>query len=46
LPVAVQAKAAAVPDPLDTLQAKTKSAAQEAKSIANGVGAPDPVRVV
>lgn len=40
----MQAKAAAVPDPIDTLAAKTKAAAQDAKSIANGAGVPDPVR--
>ncbi len=43
--VVVQAKAAVAPDPIDTLNAKTKAAVQDAKSIAAKGGlAPDPVR--
>lgn len=33
-----------MPDPIDALTGKTKSAAQEAKSVANGLGVPDSVR--
>jgi hypothetical protein len=46
LPAALQAKSAAVPDPLDALSAKAKSVTQDAKAAVNGTGVPDPVRVV
>ena len=42
--VALQAKGAAVPNPIDALSANAKSVTQDAKASVNGAGVPDPVR--
>ena len=43
---ALQAKSAAVPNPIDALSANAKSVTQDAKASVNGAGVPDPVRFV
>lgn len=43
---ALQAKSAAVPNPIDALSANAKSVTQDAKATVNGAGVPDPVRFV